>query len=128
MKKYIKATNSINTVNKDGKKYRYVDYVVDKNKLFYGVPDVYFIYINDWSDPYVEYDGELYNYYDLEDSLWNYYTEVCEEAGVKATDADFEQNFVTADRVYNELFDLDPVAPSENIEVDGSHRYAVFEV
>ena len=125
MKKYIKAMNYVGTTNKNGKKYFFVDYEVDKNKLFYGVPDVYLIYIHDWTDPYVEYQGNLYNYYELEDMLWSDYNEVCEEDGVEPSEDDFETNFVTPDSVYNVLYDMIPDISKEYIQTDGHRKYAV---
>lgn len=79
-------------------------------QYFYGVPDVEFIWHNSWADPEISYQGELYNYFDLEEGLLNYYHEVCEETGIDdPNDEDFDkwvnQN---PDCVYNELYDLTP--------------------
>lgn len=38
--------------------------------LFYGIPEVEFIWHGEWNDPEVAYKGKLYNYYDLENSLY----------------------------------------------------------
>lgn len=43
--------------------------------LFYGTPDVYIIWHGEWSDPELLYNGHLYNYYDIEDCLYNAWQE-----------------------------------------------------
>lgn len=42
---------------------------------FYGISDIDFIYHGDWSDPEVRYKNQLFNYYDLEDSLYSIFKE-----------------------------------------------------
>ena len=48
---------------------------------WYGIPNIGFIYHNDWTDPEIEYEGEILNSYIVEDSMWSIYTEDCEETG-----------------------------------------------
>ncbi len=65
--------------------------------FFYGVEGVEFVWNGTQADPYVEYKGRTYNYYDLEQPLWD---EFKEETGIEDTEA-FEK-WVQADpeRVY----------------------------
>lgn len=79
---------------------------------FYGVPEVEFIWHGEWADPEVEYKGNTYNYYDLEDSLWVDYKE---EKGENANDDDFEKWVKDhQDLVYSTLEILEPL--DESIE------------
>lgn len=41
-----------------------------------GVPGVTMIYHGDWSDPELEYDGQTRNYWDVEDSMYDFYKEL----------------------------------------------------
>lgn len=50
--------------------------------LFYGIPDVEFIWHGEWSDPEIAYQGKLYNYYDLENSLYELFEEDIENGDV----------------------------------------------
>jgi len=74
---------------------------------FYGVPGVRFIDHGEWSDPEVEYKGEVFNYYDLEEGLWLYYKEICEEEGIEPTSYGFEVWIDhNHDAVYGDLEDM----------------------
>ena len=76
---------------------------------FYGLPDVEFRVVNDMSDPDLSYNGEIYNYYDVEDALWSEYKEYCEENGCIPDEDDFAAWVAEDhDRVYNWLADLTP--------------------
>lgn len=57
---------------------------------WYGIPDIGFIYHNDWADPELEYDGEILNSHIVEDSMWSIYTEDCEETEKKPSTDEFE--------------------------------------
>lgn len=57
-------------------KYIYDTYVDNKPKdLYCGVPDVEFVYHGDWADPELIYQGKSYDYYDIEDPMWEAYNE-----------------------------------------------------
>ena len=58
---------------------------------FYGLNDVEFTVPNDTDDPTIYYNGKYYNYYAIEDTLWDYYKEECAENGVAADENAFEQ-------------------------------------
>lgn len=44
-------------------------------RKFYGLPDVQFTVPNDMDDPTIFYNGKYYNYYDIEDFLWELFGE-----------------------------------------------------
>lgn len=57
---------------------------------FYGVPGIKYIDHGEWADPEVEYKGVRFNYFDLEDGLWELYKADMNEQGKDATEAGFE--------------------------------------
>lgn len=60
------------------------------NRLYCNVPDVYFIYHNEWADPEVMYKDKLFNLpMDVEDLLWANYEWDCEENGNETTQEGF---------------------------------------
>lgn len=62
------------------------------NRLYCNVPDVYFIYHGEWSDSEVMYKDKLFNLpMDVEDPLYNYYCEYCEENEREVIDEDFAE-------------------------------------
>lgn len=67
---------------------------------WYGIPDIGFIYYNDWVDPYIEYDGECLNSHIVEDSMWEMYNEDCNEDGIEPNIDDF------ADYMRNHAYDV----------------------
>jgi hypothetical protein len=56
---------------------------------WYGIPDIGFIWCNEWSPPLIEYEGKRYNSDEIELSMWGYYIDDCEENGIEATDDGF---------------------------------------
>ena len=56
-----------------------------------GVPGTKFIWHGEWSDPEIEYKGELINSNDAEEGLWYAYKDECEEMGQPATDRGFDE-------------------------------------
>jgi hypothetical protein len=102
-----------NPIKKDrGDYYEYI-YTIDPNKLYYGCPGAYFISIgNNVEDPWIEWEGWLYNATDLEDALYNDFGEwmtQSTEAEAQTFDGGFE-DWVTPDLVENVLYDLNPFA------------------
>lgn len=76
---------------------------------FYGLNDVEFTVPNDTDDPTIYYNGKYYNYYAVEDTLWDYYKDECNENGVIPDEADFE-NWVSTNSYY--VYDiLDELSP-----------------
>ena len=76
---------------------------------FYGLNDVEFTVPNDTDDPTIFYNGKYYNYYAIEDTLWDYYKEECAENGVKPNENEFE-NWVAENSylVYDLLDEISP--------------------
>jgi hypothetical protein len=102
-----------NPIKKDrGDYYEYI-YTIDPNKLYYGCPGAYFISMgNNVEDPWIEWEGWLYNATDLEDALYNDFGEwmtQSTEAEAQTFDGGFE-DWVTPDLVENVLYDLNPFA------------------
>ena len=48
---------------------------------WYGIPNIGFVYHNDWSDPEIEYKGKRINSTIVEDTMWERFREECEEQG-----------------------------------------------
>lgn len=76
---------------------------------FYGLEDVEFTVPNDTDDPTIFYNGNYYNYYDIEDTLWSYYREECEENGTTPDEDAFES--WVADNSYLVYDTLDVATP-----------------
>ena len=86
---------------------------------FYGIDDVEFTVPNDMDDPTIYYNGKYYNYYDIEDSLWSYYKEECEENNTVADEEDFE-NWVAGNSYL--VYDLLDIAPAKDKPGRGVYR------
>ena len=102
-----------NPIKKDrGDYYEYI-YTIDPNKLYFGCPGAYFISMgNNVEDPWIEWEGWLYNAMDLEDALYNDFGEwltQSTEAEAQTFDGGFE-DWVTPYLVENVLYDLKPFA------------------
>ena len=75
-------------------------------QLFYGVPGVEFIWHGNTADPEVEYKGDRFNYFDLEEFLWDAFKEVVDITGMndnESEDAFREWVAENNDLVYSEL-------------------------
>lgn len=70
---------------------------------FYGVPGVEFIWHGEWSDPEVKYKDHLFNYYELENVLWDEFKEEYPEAREEDFDKYVLENKA---RVYELLDDM----------------------
>lgn len=80
----------------------------NENKLWCGVPDVYFIWHGTWGDPEVMYKDKLFNLpMDVETPLYNYYCEYCKENGIEESDDGFAKYVEdNPDEVYEVLDNL----------------------
>ncbi len=58
-------------------------------EYFYGVYGIRFIWHSEWADPELIWHKKSFNYYDLEQPLWECYKEECEIAGKDANDDKF---------------------------------------
>ena len=74
---------------------------------WYGVDGVEFIWNGEWSDPELKYQDKIFNSHDVEDALWDDYSEECKEAG-KAPNEDEFDNWVLENKhlVYEYLDNL----------------------
>jgi hypothetical protein len=64
---------------------------------------------NDTDDPTIYYNGNYYNYYAIEDTLWDYYKDECAENGVSPDENEFEK--WVADNSYYVYDLLDEIQP-----------------
>ena len=80
----------------------------NENKLWCGVPDVYFIWHGTWGDPEVMYKDKLFNLpMDVETPLWSEYEECCEKNKKEATYEGFTDYVKdNCERVYEVLDNL----------------------
>lgn len=104
-------------------------YTVDTDKLYLGVPGAYFIWKGEWSDPWVEYDGGVYNASDLDSGVYSDFEEYCKENGITFSDWRDEDNAFDEwakengrDSAEGWLYDMSPFA--EVIETSGDYRWA----
>lgn len=109
-KRTIKAgVTSKNNINSANKRRKSVKASYGGWGKFYGLNDVEFTVPNDTDDPTIYYNGKYYNYYAVEDTLWDYYKDECNENGVIPDEADFE-NWVSNNSYY--VYDiLDELSP-----------------
>lgn len=93
-KTYIVYANSMQDAVRKVRKMR-KDAVRKSRKIgddnFYGVPGIKFIWHGATEDPEVEYKGIRFDYYDLEDPLWDEYKSEMEEEGKKADMSEFDK-------------------------------------
>ena len=73
---------------------------------WYGITDIGFIWHNEWSDPELEYEGQLFNANDIQDTLWSYYEEYCKESDKEVSEEGFGEYIrENTDEVYELLND-----------------------
>ena len=58
-----------------------------KKKYFYGIYGIQFINHGPWSDPELIWHGKSFNYYEVENFLWDAYKEECRD--IPPTEDDF---------------------------------------
>lgn len=126
-KKSVKADSFLRSTRKsdDGT----FSYTVDTDKLYLGVPGAYFIWKGEWGDPWVEYDGGVYNASDLDSGVYSDFEEYCEENGLTFSDWRDEDNAFDEwakeygrDSAEGWLYDMSPFA--KVIETSGDYRWA----
>lgn len=61
--------------------------------LWRGVKDVYYIWNGSWSDPELEYNGYTFNYWDIEDALWENFLEDTGHVDSDSDDPEVEEEF-----------------------------------
>lgn len=55
-------------------------------KWFYGIYGIEFVYHGDWSDPEIIWHGKSFDYFDVENPMWEVFSEECEEKLVPVSD------------------------------------------
>ena len=108
--------------SKQGDNGREYTYDVDPNSLFMGLQGAYFIWLNNVADPWVEYNGNLYNANEVTDYLWEEYNEICQEEGMEATEDGFDA-WIEPDFVESALMDSIPMAKVDF--TSGNYRKAI---
>lgn len=102
--------------------------------LFYGVPEVEFIWHGEWADPEVAYKGKLYSYIDLEDTLYDDFKDRVQSGDITISTDGYEDlprgtkeqqaeedaffNFVKGnpDLVYEILSELEPTDTYDDVD------------
>lgn len=62
-------------------------------ELYRGCPGVKYIWHGEWADSELEYDGQLFSYYDVEDILWQYFLEDTGHTDTDSGDPKIEEEF-----------------------------------
>ena len=120
----IKAGIYLQRTDSDDNK-RTFSYTVSDNKLFLGIPSVYYISRGEWNDPWIEYNNNVYNYYDIEDWLWGDYEDWSSMSGETATDDgydDYINNNISAADITGIIEELTPFA--NVVETSGDFHWA----
>ena len=83
-----------------------------------GVPGTIYRYHGDWSDPEVEYDGKLYNEWDLQEYIGDSFNDYVEENGIDLHN-DWHGEFAkwlkdNPDYAYSAFNDLEPVVHNDS--------------
>jgi hypothetical protein len=106
-KKAIKA-GFWNTKQTDSGKTEYM-YDIAPDNTFYFVDGTSVVWTNNANDPWIEYNGYLYNFNDAVDILWDEYVESCNDIGYQPTDDDFD-HWVSIEQAESVLMDMQPFA------------------
>jgi hypothetical protein len=56
---------------------------------WYGIPDIGFIWHNEWEDPEIEYKGKRHDSVLIEDTMWAMYKEECKEDVIESSEDGF---------------------------------------
>ncbi|QIW88605.1 hypothetical protein P59_236 [Bacillus phage P59] len=69
-------------------------------------PEANFIWNGEWSDPELEYQGEIINMHIIEDTMWDRFNDHCEEEGLEATEENFTLYCKDNQEEIRELFEI----------------------
>lgn len=62
---------------------------------YHGCENIDFVHYNEWADPDLIYDGYTFNYWDIEDALWNDFLEFTghtdDESGKREVENEFDE-------------------------------------
>ena len=70
---------------------RIFDYWNENKPNYYGIPEVKYIYRNEWADPELYYQGEYFNIHDVEDAMWIDFQEYAEENSIEENMDNFSE-------------------------------------
>lgn len=56
---------------------------------WYGIPNIGFIWHNEWMPAELEYNGKTFNSDIVEDTMWSWYREECEENDIESDENGF---------------------------------------
>ena len=63
-----------------------------KQEWWYGIEGIYFIYMGDWNDPLIGYEGWTFNIHEVEDCMWEWFQEYQQEYGIpEGDDEDYDE-------------------------------------
>lgn len=74
-----------------------------KNDFYRGVKNVHYIDHGEWADPEISYKRHLFNYWEIEDSLWDMYKKECEENGVVVVDDFCKDGYIATERDFDKF-------------------------
>ena len=65
------------------------------DNLYRGAEGIEFVSHGVWADPEIIYDGKSFNYWDIDNALWDMFCEeIAEDAGVSVNDEDAFNKYV----------------------------------
>lgn len=68
--------------------------------------DAEFIYRGNWNDPQLKYKGEIFNYYLIEDTIYENFKEFASEQNVEINEENFEVFCKENQEYIRELFEI----------------------
>ena len=74
-----------------------------KNDFYRGVKNVHYIGHGEWADPEISYKRHLFNYWEIEGSLWDMYKKECEENGVVVVDDFRKDGYIATERDFDKF-------------------------
>lgn len=93
------------------------------NNLYRGTDGIEYVSHGAWSDPELIYDGKSFNYWDIEDALWNMFCEeVAKDAGISVD----EMDLFSYEDAFNEYVQNNAVDYLEDC-IFGGYDYKIVE-
>ena len=62
-----------------------------KKSWFYGIYGIEVIWHGEWADPELIWHKKPFNYYDVENALWSYYKEECDDLNIPIIEDNFDK-------------------------------------
>lgn len=69
--------------------------------------DAEFIWNGNYSDPQLKYKGKIFNYYIIEDSIYNEFKDVAQEQNIEINDENFEKYCKDNQDSIRDLFEIE---------------------